>query len=1310
MKHYIYSAILTIISAFLLWGCSDELLVPGNSNSPETNLNYYDGQGYELSVLVNDGSTRTRDVNFESGASLRINSLWVGVFDLKTGICVAKTDKNNMDMDFAPITSGIKKTSFVRALIDEPYKEYNESRNLSKGEDGYKDPEIDEERNPRDYIMVCVANFKDIYIYDTRSLTLLEDKLAGIEKWEEFDAIGVETASAYQYPHNSDAPILAGFLNDKDYESKNPSDTHIKIDQFTEKKDGGDFVTLSPATMINDLKIRYKAGEEGKPGYYYDVNSDKENEIGDIINVDKTIFLRRLVANINVNIHIENDKLTLTDVSYRRVNMPKAVYIIERKTTECDAEEGTYIDRDGEEKKRTVAKDSKGFPKSPDLSPNYADQDPQNLYYSDSDWIMSQNNDYFSFQQFANKHWAYYTPENQKSREKFVEGSKPGTDANGFPIYKFAALSDESVVNDFNNYASYFIIKMHLIDHDTGRALEAEYMIHHGNTSDELGNEASYIKIIGKSAVPGGELNDYSVARNVNYNYNVYIEGVNNIYHNVTVDGEHHNSQGGKIWRLIYVNDPKDPKTGEPIEPVAGKPDEDEENSYIKCHYDSETGDFINPVPSTGGTYEKGLIIRGGTGKVPDISFRLYGYNTESKHIEGYNYNFPQQSFTWLNQLWPPSAAQYSHYFKDYESLISNTGRDAIPKCLLDGLVIIDEDGKEFNIIGFVQSLHDVVLEKDKYYKIQILPTELNDLYPIIFDREKNQYVRAIFIADRNGEPDPIDGCTTLVNIYAAAQYPNYVHPDYQMLYVAEEEPTMWRDYNQIYENMIPYLPDYAYDINNTLKDENNNNKYDQGNENEMVFTDNPDLAFRIMGYYNPLNTGNEYYYTGTFVDICYNFDPADYPEFNGTWEAKTGATRIISNREELAKSIPGELLAELKLGNSSNKKTIVELLNEYDQGNNIKVTSFYPSTYGYIVADNPQNYYRALYVFDKKAFDSNYLIANDNSEVKYQIYGIRQLPRLDPRTFIPFDETSMIKHEDIYHILGNDYCLWCGGRNITTDLFWHHYEGITGYDVRIMAYMKETGAFDKPEEGQHFTITNIDEYLKPNPVNPSEKIIIYPFPTPGFSNTRTYNFIIKPIIDDKNYYLKSGDYQLELVNALQVYNSANSITWDFSQAPWTNLSLDLAQKTEKPFEYNGLIINHKRPTDRTNPKEDNYPASNKKYIQFGDKGESGSLFDAEDKTLMNNFSLYLHDKKGKLTINVGNTGNNPGRKLFLYVEKDNGGFEEVENWDINTSSTTGDNCDVELEHSERGSKRYYIVADNNCRFYKITYERVTAW
>lgn len=1298
MKLHIYSIALFIMSAFLLWGCADDLIAPDNSNPMGNNSNYYDGQGYDLDLMVTDGITRTRDVNFESGASLRINSLWVGVFDLRTGDCVAKTDKDNMEMDFSPITSGRKKTSFVRAKIDEPYTEYNKNHNLNKEDEGYRNPEVDDNGDPRDYIMVCVANFKDVYIHDDSALTL-EDKLAGIENWEQFDAIGVETASAYQYPHNSDSPILAGFLNDKDYESKNPSETHIKIDQFKEMTDNGHFVTLSPATMINDLIIRYKPAdaENGKEGYYYDVNFDNEGNAieGDIINVDKTIFLRRLVANINVNINIVNDNLTLTDVSYRRVNMPKAVYIIERKTTECDATEGKYKDREGNEITLTVAANSNGFPDKAEFSPNYADKDPQNLYYSDSDWITSQNNYFFSFQQFANKHWAYKRPETQMAREKIVEDSQPGRDENGFPVYKFAALSDPNVTDDFNNYASYFIIKMHLIDKATGRALEAEYMIHHGNTSDELGNEASYVKNSEDKWIPGGELNDYVVARNVNYNYNVYIKGVNNIYHNVTLDGQHQNSQGGKVWRLIYANDPKNDK-GEPIEEREGK-----------CYYDADTGDFINPVPSSGATYEKGIIIRGGTGQVPDISFRLYGYNTESGHIEGYNYNFPQQSFSWLNQLWPPSAAQYSHYFLDYPSLISNTGRDAIPKCLLDGLVITDEEGNEFNIIGFVQSLHDVVPEKDRYYKITIKESEINDNNSLIFDKDKNQYVRAVFIADRNGEPDPIDGCTTLVNIYSAAQYPNYVHPDYQMLYAAEKDESAWNEvYGAKYENMVLYYGG-GFDVDNTLKD-----NYPQTSDNDkMIFSENPDLAFRIMGYYEPLGTGNNYYSAAaTFVDICYNFDPNDYPEFKNTWEAKSGATRVIYKGNLQNTDIPEELLNGLKLHSNGNKGnvTVKELLDDHAAGVYDNITGFFAYTYGLMVQDNPQNYYRALYIFDKNAFDTNYLLAKDNSEAKYQIYGIRQLPQLDPRKFIPFDESSMIRHDEIYHVLGDDYCLWCGGRNITTELFWHHYEGIEEYDVRIKRY--ENGIYKQDETAQNFRINNVKDYLKRNPVNPNEEIIIYPFPIPAFSTTRQYNVVMKPIIDKDKYYLKSEDYEFELEEAIKVYDSDKTL-WDLSQ---TSLSLDMAQKAEKPFEYHGLIINHKRPTDgTTDPKEENYPAGsgNNGWIQFGNGGKPGSLYDAEDKTLMNNFSLYLHDNIGIITVNLSNTGSkeaHKGRHLELYVEE-NGTFTLLDRREIKLQ-TAGYDESFTIEHSERGNKRYYICADNNCRFYKISYERVKAW
>ena len=757
-QHFIFFIFFTVISA-----CTSDYIIIDDIDNPDEEAAKVDP--FSFNIIIDDPSPRTRAINFDKNAAIRVNQIWMGVYDVETGERVVY---NSKALGYQTVQSGQRKQLMFRMDLTPP-------QNFTPNEKGY--------------VVVALANYsgvKDAYQDE------MEDKLADADTWQKFNAIAVDVNSAYTDLHSNIAPVLAGFLYNYDdtyYDSdgypntdevktdetniKKTVSTHVKIDQFEENKATSRGIMLSPKKAVENVIIKYD-------------NTVNDGNVTGFGFSSKTLRLRRLVANINVNIQLTEEalnKLRLTDVYYKRYNMPKAVYIIEKRTTNCALnEDGTVKYPTSEKGERDIKAYDIELPESPEYSPNFADLDPSRWYYSDTDWQYG-NVTGFSFQHFANKHWARNQVNDQKGRERCT---KYGTDANGENLYYYHALVDENKKeNDFNNYASFFKIKMHLIDNATGRALEAEYTIHEGYTSDELGdpiegwldeNEIGK-EYSNKDFKQYVRLKDYVVARNIDYYYNVFINGVDDIYYNVNTNGsdtDHKNGQGGKVWEFWYATDNKD---------ILGNSfPNDEKDKRMReegatCSY--SYGSFADgtTVPPEGGYYKNAIYINN---TKPDISFRLYGYNTETHKIEGYNYNFSQDAFAWLSGLWPPSAGASSRYFAGYDELIAF--ENDLPDDYKNGLTIIDpmKSGStaRMNIIDFVYYCYtseESEFDGGKFFDIEVAPTNINEKE---FDNrdvpweDRDKYARAIYIADSKGQPDGVDGCTTLVNIFAGAQYP----------------------------------------------------------------------------------------------------------------------------------------------------------------------------------------------------------------------------------------------------------------------------------------------------------------------------------------------------------------------------------------------------------------------------------------------------------------------------------------------------------------------------------------------------------
>ena len=803
-----------IVSLFslLVFSCADEGL--GISKNPwDQNSDLEAAEGENIfDLYVDNFNVRTRDISFAEGATVRINSLWLGVFNQETGACVENLHTNQ---DYAMATSGEEGHGVLRVKwADDSEAMRDVSGNILRNQDG-------------NFFMVAVANYKDVYGHladdGTANGQLLEELLENVKSWSDFNKIGVATKSAYEGDHYDDAPVMAGFLNSKKaFQAHIPSSTHIKVNQFGNKN-----VDLLPEKLVDNetnildaLKIKYNGNDNVKRYVAVDENGDPT------VALNHTIFFRRLIANINVNIE-PMGTISVTEVAFRRFNLPRIVYIMERALIDPETNE---------------------FPVNGEKSPNFGDMYPtEGGYYNDDD-EQNKNSDttangdnpdkaegewseeeanwktdnvtrsddgtwHFTFQHFANKHWGrskikdidnIYKPTTYAERERRL------LDTEEYPY--FPALAENS--KDINNNASYFMVKMHLVNSEKNRCAEASYTIHEGYTSDEQG----YAVVGSETDKVQKRLLDFSTARNINYNYNIRVHSFENILFNVN-EGENDNEfihrsdfNGSRVWQFNYVNEEKDPKTCNSIE--------------YSVKYDptiGEKGDFYGAISDQGGIYENAIKVKSGT---PDLAFRLYGYNSAKgvETIEGYNYNFPDNSFRWLNGLWPPSMGKTSHYFQNLNVMLDKYNDDLkedgqIDNLLLNAFKIIDAEyfdeeqeallgtenadqeyeNKWMDIVQFIKSyyiqegenwvLNPEMTKEDKVYNLKVAPRQIDG----VSKAEKGEYIRALYIADRSGEKDK-DQCTTLVNIYAAVQDPPTYNTFNATPIYKDEQYKNWQD------------------------------------------------------------------------------------------------------------------------------------------------------------------------------------------------------------------------------------------------------------------------------------------------------------------------------------------------------------------------------------------------------------------------------------------------------------------------------------------------------------------------------------
>lgn len=330
--------------------------------------------------------------------------------------------------------------------------------------------------------IVGVANYANTTDYDNVPLA---DRLDGAETWNDFVDLDVQVPMVNGAPVvDTDQPqlmmgILAPTGNDRAFYKKSDNGG-VSVDNISDYA-----VNLVPSSGAYGSMIK---------------------EIS-----DKKIYLKRLSTQVNVFI-TTGPQAEVTNVSYRRCNIPKAIYVAEHPTHTGnisnwgDFSVGTSNFADT---KMTVAN---------------GQVTSAEAYYSDPDdqWVRANSDNTFSFAHYENRHWGRNRPKTHDERERFSDKDRKIVTGLG---------------SEYNNYASYMVIRMNILDRQYNRSAQVEYIIHEGFINDEFGN-------LNNSDSKG---NDYCAFRNQIYNYNITVNGIDYISYNVTNTTQHHDGASGVI-------------------------------------------------------------------------------------------------------------------------------------------------------------------------------------------------------------------------------------------------------------------------------------------------------------------------------------------------------------------------------------------------------------------------------------------------------------------------------------------------------------------------------------------------------------------------------------------------------------------------------------------------------------------------------------------------------------------------------------------------------------------------------------------
>lgn len=796
------------------------------------------------------------------------------------------------------------------------------------------------------YCIVGVANYDDKII--TYNGETLYKELTAATSWDAFTQIAIDTQKS---EFENQVPLLVGYLQKETVNAPN-----VKVNQFVSMEDVKDVNLNIYNGTTNDVFVSRKNNSNTaiQTKYYERVGLNN-------VEYNYVLKLRRLRSKINVVINEEPvPGVTVTNLQYKICNAPASAFLAQRRTNSFD----------------TGMTGVAYSPNSADVLTNgRADG------YFETEYVSPQVNTNFSFEHFENLHWARYTEglEEYHDREKKDNGA-------------FSALATSP--EDWNNRATYFVLKMNIRDDNLGRNAEVEYTIHEGFCNDA--NGVSLVKEDGETKDPQTDnyqtrLKDFACVRNTDYYYKITIKSINDIFVQVTDSDKHTTDQQGKIWDIDYVNGKTDSRDPEPF--AKDKEFEVEEGLDLKT-----TDDFDN---------------------AKDIAFRFVGsYYDTDRAVEvpvDICYNFKRGDLDGFAGLWNAPTNESSEY-------IVATGEGDEYRSAYQALVDF-YNGSSDNAVHFKQMINTIQVkhgDEKKYYNIveylgKVIGEEDPDSdavgngkepvnpnidgfkfsglkYYEAFDEandNKRNHLRGLYIFDVQKAVDggtrvqvDEDKCTRLYKINGIEQVPVYLNKEnYEMIYITQDGSSS--------RSSAP--------IPSTSPGWSSTDFKDFHDGNGMLLSEHPELAFRLLGFDE--NT-DDYY------DFLYNVTQSEYTDFteNGKWPPmnRNGIYSITIPKGSLDDdTIPQSFLEDLKvIVNGTDEYDIYSLIDGYEKGNirlsetdrlGFKVSTEYKKN---VHTSDEGKYIRALYLFDKKnKFVKPALFDESDSSATFQAYAIEQYP-----------------------------------------------------------------------------------------------------------------------------------------------------------------------------------------------------------------------------------------------------------------------------------------------------------------------------
>lgn len=769
---------------------------------------------------------------------------------------------------------------------------------------------------PSSYCVVGVANYEGI---KTTEGTDLYEVLKDADTWAQFKDIAIDIRNSN---FQTQTPVLAGYMENTvgSFPTTIANNGYIKVDQ------------------INNTDGIHLTGYGSDEAVYL----NRKNAT--TLNTSNYVLkLRRMQSKINVIIN-EPDKngtnpapgITITNLEYKVLNNPGSAYLLQRRTNTNT--QATY-------------------------SPNSADVQ-ENGYFDDLDWIRPQISTNFSFDHFENKHWAMEDigTSTDKIEDRYHEREVKNSDGS------FRALVGENgSESDWNNNASYFVLKMNIRDNNTGRNAEVYYAIHEGFINNEEGVQAQ---------TDNERLRDFSCVRNTDYYYHITVRGVDDISVQVTTD-KHTWDQAGSIWQVNYAKSNDVP--------------------YLESEETTEFGKGVTLKPEGDKEIENS-----------DIAVRIVGSVFDHEKYKEYGvdvcYNFSHGDLDGFAGLWPEPTNEFTEYivagdkFNDpYEAFVDFCNGSSINAQyfnLFNDQLRIKYGNEKITIKEYLEKLNNGDSPNIGGYEFDGLK------YYIAFDEstdDKRAHVRGIYIFDRQKALSggtrigtDADKCSFLYEINAAEQIPVYLEKEnYQMVYATPN--TVERISNSIAWNSSQSLTAFG----NTYTGE----EYaTQG----MILAEHPDIAFRILGF-----DGN----TREYYDIFYNLGLNEYPTFytDGSWPQKDlngGVSKSVARGALSAGTIPQSLLDGLKVvvvrKNGTTETYDLETFIRDFENRTIPLTKedrlgFQSDTYikkAPNTTPDRNKYARALYLLDRKnPFNKPIFLTNGGKAATFQAYALKQAP-----------------------------------------------------------------------------------------------------------------------------------------------------------------------------------------------------------------------------------------------------------------------------------------------------------------------------